>query len=150
MCIRDSSTTGPGPLNWADLAGMLSGTLVLPSSSAYATSKLLFNEQFDGINPAAIAFCATPTDVQRCVGFARDHAITVAARSGGHSYGGYSLTGGLVIDVTEMAGVSVGSPSTATVGAGAHLIDVYNTLGNAGVLLPGGSCPTVGLSLIHI
>jgi FAD/FMN-containing dehydrogenase len=141
-----SSTTGPGPLNWADLAGMLSGTLVLPSNSAYASGKLLFNEQFDGINPAAIAFCATPTDVQRCVGFARDHGITVAARSGGHSYGGYSLTSGLVIDVTRMAGITVGSPSSATVGAGAHLIDVYDTLGNAGVLLPGGSCPTVGIA----
>jgi FAD/FMN-containing dehydrogenase len=84
--------------------------------------------------------------VQRCVGFARDHGITVAARSGGHSYGGYSLTSGLVIDVTRMAGITVGSPSSATVGAGAHLIDVYDTLGNAGVLLPGGSCPTVGIA----
>ena len=34
----------------------------------------------------------------------------------------------------------------ATVGAGAQLIDVYNQLGASGVLLPGGSCPTVGIA----
>ena len=34
----------------------------------------------------------------------------------------------------------------ATVGAGAQLVDVYNQLGASGVLLPGGSCPTVGIA----
>ena len=34
----------------------------------------------------------------------------------------------------------------ATVGAGAHLIDVYSQLGAQGMLLPGGSCPTVGIA----
>jgi FAD/FMN-containing dehydrogenase len=126
---------------------MLSGSLVLPSDTAYATDKLLFNEQFDGINPAAIAFCASPSDVQRCVGFARAHGVPVAARSGGHSYGGYSLSAGLVVDVTQIATIAVGTGGTgARIGAGARLIDIYTTLGNAGVLLPGGSCPTVGIA----
>jgi FAD/FMN-containing dehydrogenase len=144
------STTIPpaaGPPGWAELQRMLSGTVVVPSDAAYPTAKLLFNQRFDTLNPAAIALCATPTDVQRCVDFARRHGVAVAARSGGHSYGGYSLTSGLVIDVTAMAAISL-SPgrSSATVGAGARLIDVYDTLGTAGVLLPGGSCPTVGIA----
>jgi FAD/FMN-containing dehydrogenase len=126
---------------------MLTGTVILPSDSAYPTAKLLFNEQFDGIKPAAIAMCATPSDVQRCVEFARLHEVAVAARSGGHSYGGYSLTSGLVIDVTQMAGITVApGASSAQIGAGARLIDIYNTLGSAGVPLPGGSCPTVGIA----
>jgi FAD/FMN-containing dehydrogenase len=143
------ATTGPatGSPNWAELAQTLSGTVVLPADPIYANAKLLFNEQFDRINPAAIGLCSTPGDVQRCVDFARRHGVPVAARSGGHSYGGYSLTSGLVIDVTQMDRITV-SPrgSSATIGAGARLIDVYDTLGNAGVLLPGGSCPTVGIA----
>ena len=147
---KAAATTVPvttGPPNWAELAQKLSGSVVLPSDSAYATAKLAFNEQFDGISPAAIALCSTPSDVQRCVEFARRHGVHVAARSGGHSYGGYSLTSGLVIDVTPMSGISVASGnSTARIGAGARLIDIYDTLGTAGVLLPGGSCPTVGIA----
>jgi FAD/FMN-containing dehydrogenase len=142
-----TTTTIAGPPNWADLAHSLTGSVVVQSDAAYATAKLLFNEQFDGINPAAVAMCATPSDVQRCVDFARAHGVPVAARSGGHSYGGYSLSTGLVIDVTQMAGITVTScGSVATIGAGARLIDIYDTLGDDGVLLPGGSCPTVGIA----
>ena len=34
----------------------------------------------------------------------------------------------------------------ATVEAGAHLVDVYSELASSGVLVPGGSCPTVGIA----
>src|ERR1039458_4998453 len=51
------------PTNWAELEEMLSGSLVVPSDPAYPTAKLLFNEQFDGINPAATALCSTPSEV---------------------------------------------------------------------------------------
>jgi FAD/FMN-containing dehydrogenase len=140
-----TSTTG-GPPNWAALAGMLTGSLVLPADAAYAGDALLYNEVYPSA-PAAIAYCATSTDVQRCVGFAREHGVALAARSGGHSYGGYSTSSGLVIDVSSLNDVVVGSASTqATVGAGAKLINIYNQLGSSGLLLPGGSCPTVGIA----
>ena len=141
-----TTTSGPSGPDWSTLASMLSGQLVLPTSPTYQTSAELYNERFDGRAPAAIAYCRSASDVQRCVGFARDHAVQITARSGGHSYGGYSSGPGLVIDVTPMAGVAVGKADTAIVGAGARLIDVYSTLGASGVLLPGGSCPTVGIA----
>jgi FAD/FMN-containing dehydrogenase len=57
--------------------------------------------------------------------------VRVAARSGGHSYGGYSVCRGLVVDVTETPAVHLGTRgTTATVGAGARLIDVYTALGS--------------------
>ena len=59
------------PPQWSALAGMLSGTLVLPGDAAYPTSALLYNELF-APQPAAVAYCATAADVQRCVAFARD------------------------------------------------------------------------------
>jgi hypothetical protein len=142
---RPTSATGGRP-NWAALAGMLTGSLVLPADAAYAGDAELYNEIRPSA-PAAIAYCATPTDVQRCVVFARDHGTPLAARSGGHSYGGYSTTTGLIVDVSALNSVVIGSGSTqAAVGAGAKLINLYAQLGSAGVLLPGGSCPTVGIA----
>ncbi len=140
-----------GPPNWKALARSLTGSLVLPGTASYPGAALLYN-QAQVTHPAAIASCATPTDVQRCVVFARDHGLPLAARSGGHSYGGYSSCRGLVIDVSPLHGVTAGragpdSPTgTAVVGAGAKLVDIYSRLGAEGVLLPGGSCPTVGIA----
>ena len=87
MCIRDS----PKP-NWAKLAHQLTGWLSLPGSAGYPIDLELYNPVFDSVHPAAIAFCASATDVARCITFARDIALPIAARSGGHSYAGYSTT----------------------------------------------------------
>ncbi len=141
-----TTTTPVDPADWSALSRALGGALVLPGDPSYGLDKEIYNERFDGIDPAAIAYCASPAGVQHCVQFARDHGLDVAVRSGGHSYGGYSLCSGLVIDVTQMATVATAGPAAATVGAGARLVDVYNGLAQAGVLLPGGSCPTVSIA----
>jgi hypothetical protein len=145
------SMAPPGAAAWRSLARSLSGSLVLPSDRGYATARELFDPRFDVARPAAIAYCASPVDVQRTVDFARVHGIRPIPRCGGHSYGGYSTGSGLVIDVTRMSTVKVtpaqkGSPATANVGAGTRLVDLYGALSRAGVLVPGGSCPTVGIS----
>ncbi|HEY5250799.1 MAG TPA: FAD-dependent oxidoreductase [Acidimicrobiales bacterium] len=132
---------------WSSLSASLQGTLVLPAASSYANDKLVYNLRFADIDPAAIAFCASAADVRRCVTFARDHGIAATPRSGGHSYGGYSTGPGLVIDVSPMNIVTADRASmTAVIGAGTQLVDVYQELANAGVLLPAGSCPTVGIA----
>jgi FAD/FMN-containing dehydrogenase len=52
-----------------------------------------------------------------------------------------------VIDVTRQSSVQLdASAATATIGAGAFLVDIYSTLGAAGYALSGGSCPTVGIA----
>ena len=103
------------------------------------------------LDAAAIAQCVSASDVQRSLAFARDHDLELAAHSGGHSYGGYSSCPGLVIDVSQMRAVSTTETTAnghalATVGAGATLINVYSQLAAKGLLLPGGSCPTVGIA----
>jgi len=141
-----TSAAAGGPPKWSVLAGTLAGHLVVPGDASYSDSSLLFNELFDP-QPAAIAFCANEVDVQRCVAFARGHGVQVTARSGGHSYAGYSSCPGLVVDVSSLSGVSIEPGSQeATVGAGAQLVDIYSQLGASGLLLPGGSCPTVGIA----
>jgi FAD/FMN-containing dehydrogenase len=95
----------------------------------------------------AIAYCESGADVSDCLLFVQDHDIPFAVRSGGHSYGGYSTSDGLVIDATRQSAIRLDPGSnTATVGAGARLVDIYAALGAKGVALPGGSCPTVGIA----
>lgn len=133
--------------DWADLKSRLAGSLVRPGDPAYAGAGRLFNPCFDGASPAAVAYCASAQDAVATVGFVQDHDLPFAIRAGGHSYGGWSTGTGVVLDVTRMAAVTVDRPSgTATVGAGARLIDVYAHLANVGVGIPAGSCPSVGLA----
>jgi FAD/FMN-containing dehydrogenase len=136
---------GPTPADWAALAKDLAGTLVLPGQSSYATAKLLFDPRFDSQHPAGIAYVKSPQDVATCIAFARKFQIPFAARSGGHSYGGWSGTSGLVIDVSNFKMGAV-SGSTAVVGAGTRLVDFYHGLAAKGRAVPGGSCPTVGIA----
>jgi FAD/FMN-containing dehydrogenase len=140
---RAAST--PKPADWTALGRDLSGTLVRPGEAAYTVSKRLFDPRFDSLHPAGIAYCRNPHDVSTCLAFVRKFGIGVAARCGGHSYAGWSSSSGLIIDVTRMSGVNV-SGSTAVVGAGTKLIDFYSGLAAHGRGVPGGSCPTVGIS----
>ena len=145
-----TTTTKSGPATaalWNALGVSLTGTLVQPSSPRYAIDRLPYNSKFEHLHPRAIAYCETSDDVARCLDFATSHDVPLAPRSGGHSYGGYSTSDGLVIDVSRMAEISVdAAANTARVGAGARLIDVYNVVGHANRLLPGGSCPSVGIA----
>jgi FAD/FMN-containing dehydrogenase len=150
-----SSTPGPSPTgqplptdaDWAALARSLQGTLVRPDSPQYLTAYQLYSPRFDGIRPEAIAYCASPADAQACLSFIRKFGLPLAARGGGHSYAGYSTTTGLVVDVTRMNAVQVNaSAGNASVGAGARLIDVYAAVAQHGMVIPAGSCPTVGIA----
>jgi FAD/FMN-containing dehydrogenase len=138
-------TAGPAPADWTALAHDLSGTLVRPGDASYNTARLLFDPRFDGQRPAGIAYVKTAHDVSTCLAFVRKFKIPFAARSGGHSYAGWSGTSGLIIDVANFKTVAV-SGTTATVGVGARLIDFYNGLAAKGRAVPGGSCPTVGIA----
>jgi len=134
--------------NWTALGRELSsGRLVRPGSPGYGQARALFDPRFDDARPAGIAYCALPADVSACLAFARRFGVPVAARSGGHSYGGWSTTSGLVIDVSLMNRVTVDAAAgTARVGSGTLLIDLYDRLAAHGMAVPGGSCPTVGVA----
>jgi FAD/FMN-containing dehydrogenase len=135
-----------GPGAWTDLAKTVRGGVVLPPDRGYDTARLVFNPLFDGVHPQGIARCTSDADVAACLRFVDAHDVPFAIRGGGHSFGGYSTSDGLVIDLSSMSSVSVASDGTATVGAGARLIDVYAQLAAKGVMIPAGSCPTVGIS----
>jgi FAD/FMN-containing dehydrogenase len=139
-------SSGPTPADWTALGHDLAGPLVRPGDRSYPVDSYLFDPRFDGIHPAGIAYVKNAHDVATCLAFVRKFGVKFAARSGGHSYAGWSSSsGGLIIDVENLKGVQV-SGSTANVGAGTRLIDFYNGLAAHGRAVPGGSCPTVGIA----
>jgi FAD/FMN-containing dehydrogenase len=108
--------------------------------------RLTQNPRYDGARPLAVVSVASAKDVATTFAFAQDHGIRVAIRSGGHSYPGWSAgNGALVLDVRPLDHVSLRG-TTATIGAGASLVQVYDGLGTRGRGVAGGSCPTVGIA----
>ncbi|GCE31386.1 hypothetical protein KDA_68700 [Dictyobacter alpinus] len=133
--------------DWSALAKNIKGTLLRPNNAQYATAHQLFDPQFDAIKPAGVVYCTSPKDVQTCLAFVERFNLPITARSGGHSYAGYSTTTGLLLDVSRMNSITLDTASgKATIGSGAKLIDVYAHLADNGRVIPAGSCPTVGIS----
>ncbi|MFI6944218.1 FAD-binding oxidoreductase [Streptomyces sp. NPDC050418] len=138
-----SRTKGGG--DWPALARDLDGELVRPGDGTWDTARQLFNTRFDGLRPAAVAYVAGADDLRTALAFARRTGTPVAVRGGGHSYAGWSSGNGrLILDTSRLSAVRAGA--TATVGAGARLIDVYRGLAAKGVTVPAGSCPSVGIA----
>jgi FAD/FMN-containing dehydrogenase len=136
--------TRPMP-SWEALQKVIAGDVVLPGSTAYEEFPKPFNARFHDVRPRAIVQCATPRDVSETISFIRRNGLECATRSGGHCFAGRSVSRGVVIDVTPMHSVSVSS-GVATVGAGARLGDVYESLQEHGLVIPAGTCPPVGVA----
>ena len=128
-----------------ELDRSIRGDVVQRGAAGYDAARVLYDTRFDGVKPQAIAYCESLADVQKTVRWARKHGIRIVPRSGGHSYGGYSTTSGAIVDVSRLHAVSVTADGRAAVAAGAHLLDVYTALAARGRMVPGGTCPTVGV-----
>src|SRR5437763_3871472 len=129
-----------------ELDRSLRGDVIQRGAHGYNAARVLYNTRFDAVKPQAIAFCESLTDVQKTVRWARKHHIHIVARSGGHSYGGYSTTAGVIVDVSRLNAISLTADGRAGIGAGARLIDVYSALAPQGRAVPAGTCPTVGIA----
>jgi FAD/FMN-containing dehydrogenase len=117
----------------------------LPDSPGYDDARRPPIARFHDVRPQAVVRCATADDVVETLAVARDMGLPTAVRSGGHCFAGRSSTTGIVIDVSPMDAVSVGD-GTATIGAGARLGRVYDTLDEHGVTIPAGCGATVGIA----
>jgi FAD/FMN-containing dehydrogenase len=124
------------------------GPLVTRQHGDLAVASQVWNQRFDGISPYGVLYAATEHDVQQAVRWAARNHIPITARSGGHSYQGYStISSGLVVDLNSFAGVTPrsGSVPYAHIGGGASLGVVYQALAPHGLTIPGGTCPTVAV-----
>jgi FAD/FMN-containing dehydrogenase len=136
----------PRPPSLDRLAGELRGRLLRPGRPGYAAARAVYNARYDGIHPQAVAAVASEADVQACVRYAAAGSTSLAVRSGGHSYAGYSTGRGLVCDLRALRTISIAADGrSVTAGAGCRVIDLVTALAARGLAVPTGSCPTVGL-----
>ena len=124
-----------------ELARDVRGPVLRPRTSA----NIVFNERFSERRPRAVVQPRDAADVQAIVRWAQRHDVPLTARSGGHSYAGYStIVNGVVLDLRRLAAVRV-TRGHVRVGGGARLIDVHTQLARHGGMLPTGTCPSVGI-----
>jgi hypothetical protein len=147
----DQPTSGAvaGPHDWGALDNSIEGHVILPSNAGYAAAKSLFNSRFDNTTPVAVVTVNSIGDVQKAVAFAAKNGVKVASRSGGHSYiGASAANGAMVIDLRQLpGGIRYDDRSgLVTISAAADLDSVQSALAKPGRLIPGGSCPTVGVA----
>ncbi|HUA03746.1 MAG TPA: FAD-binding oxidoreductase [Solirubrobacteraceae bacterium] len=144
---------GVGPRGAARAAGRASGPpirgqVIRRGASGFAQAAHVYNELYDRVLPNFVARPLDAADVRTAVQWGVANSVPLRARSGGHSYAGYStLSGGMVLDLRNLRGISINvGKRTATIGAGSQLIDVYSALAARGLTIPAGSCPSVGIA----
>src|SRR6266700_2596809 len=85
------------------------GEILTAADEGYDLHRTVWNAMIDK-HPVLIARCHGVADVITAVQFARDHALLVAVRGGGHNVAGNAVCdGGLVIDLSPMKGIQVDS-----------------------------------------
>jgi FAD/FMN-containing dehydrogenase len=121
--------------------------VVRPDDPTYDEHRRIWNGSIDRF-PALIARCAGVADVIAAVRFGRDTGLTVAVRSGGHSFPGQSVVdGGLVIDLGLMKGVRVDpEANTARAQAGVLLGELDRETQAFGLAVPAGIVTHTGLA----
>jgi len=128
------------------LGKSLHGRLVLSDDTGYDEARALYNAMIDK-RPAAIAQCADPSDVAAAVNFAREEAVDLAVRGGGHNGAGLgSVDGGLVADLSPMRDVRVDDDGIVHAAGGALLSDVDAATHEAGGAVPVGILGTTGIA----
>jgi FAD/FMN-containing dehydrogenase len=142
---NSSSASGPSPAAWRDLAQRISGQVLRPGDPGYPAAAMPNNLRYAAILPQGIAQCQSANDVAQAILWSREHRIPLRARSGGHSYAGYSTTRGLMIGLTAINQTSFDSVSgVITMGGGILNQALYAALQQANVGITNGRCPGVG------
>jgi len=128
------------------LGKQLSGHLSLPGDDGYAAATAIWAKPV-GTLPRAVIHCRTREDVQAAVRAARDCYLPLSVRGGGHDWAGRALCDGLVIDLSLMNQVVVGTNfRTAQVAGGARASDVIAVTDPLELAMAMGSVGAVGVA----
>lgn len=142
-----ASSPASEPLPWTNLSASLQGQLLTPSNANFAARAQPWALQYASTLPQGIAQCTSEADVGACVQWAQANNMPLVARSGGHSYAGYSTTTGLMIDVSPMNGVKVDAATgIAVVEGGARNRNVYAACRPYSRAVTHGRCRDVGVA----
>ena len=129
------------------LQSQVKGRVVTPEDPGYDDLRQVFGGGFD-CRPLAIVRPVDATDVARVVTFAREGAIELAVRGGGHSGAGHSTTDrGVVIDLRDMKAIEIDAAGrTAWAGAGLTASEYSHAVGAHGLATGFGDTGSVGIA----
>ncbi|SDE33386.1 FAD-binding oxidoreductase [Paraburkholderia lycopersici] len=129
------------------LKGALRGEVLQPGDTGYDEARQIWNAMIER-RPALIVRCQGCADVRRAVAFARETALPLAVRGGGHNIAGSALCdGGIVIDLSPMKSVRVEPAARrAYVEPGATLGDFDHEAQAFGLATPLGINSTTGVA----
>jgi FAD/FMN-containing dehydrogenase len=123
------------------------GEIVLPPDPGYDAARSVWNGMVDRY-PALVVRPSGVGDVVAAIGFAREHALVIAVRCGGHSIPGLSTCdGGIVVDLARMRGVEVDPEArTARVAGGTLLAELDREAQTFGLVCPVGVVGHTGVA----
>ncbi|WP_242319022.1 FAD-binding oxidoreductase [Bacillus cereus group sp. BfR-BA-01349] len=135
----------------------LTGDIVMPppggQKEEYDSARQVFNTCFDKY-PDVVVFAKNTQDVVNAVRYSLSENTPIRVRSGGNSYEGLSTLDhgeGIVIDVSKINDIKIDFESkTVKVGAGCKNADLTRVLGENGLAVPNGICPTPAISGIAL
>jgi FAD/FMN-containing dehydrogenase len=128
------------------LRAQLTGRVIDDSDIDYDTARSVWNGDIDR-RPVAIARCTGPSDVAATIAFGREHGLPLSVRGGAHGFWGAAVPeGGLVIDLSDLRGVSVDPGSRrAWCSGGATLADLDAATQRHGLAVTGGTISHTGV-----
>ena len=123
------------------------GELLLPADKGFEAARQIWNATIDK-HPALIARCASTTDIVHAVNFARDNALLLAVRGGGHNIAGNAMCDdGIVIDLSQMKAARVDAGARrVSIEGGATLADLDAATQAHGLATPLGINSTTGVA----
>jgi FAD binding domain/Berberine and berberine like len=140
------AATTPAEATVQALQRTVRGPVLRPADPGFGEATRLWNGLIEK-SPALVVQPTGTADVAAAVRFARDHAIPLSVRGGGHNVAGTAIVDdGLTIDMSRLRGITV-DPETriATVQAGCLLGDVDRETQLHGLATPLGFVSEVGV-----
>lgn len=129
----------------ANLSRKLPGRVSIPGDRRYAAAIATW-AKIDAA-PAAAVTCRSVADVQAAIAAARNANLPLSVRGGGHDWVGRALCDGIVIDLSAMREVTIGTDRrTALIQGGARARDVISAIDPLGLAAVTGSCGDVGMA----
>ncbi|RSD22782.1 FAD-binding oxidoreductase [Amycolatopsis eburnea] len=128
------------------LRARLSGTVLTAGAPGYDVARSVWNGEIDR-RPAVVVRPAGAADVAEALAYAREAALDVSVRGGGHNFGGAAVVdGGLCIDLSSLQAISVDPVGrTARVGGGATWAQVDAATQEHALAVPGGTVSHTGV-----
>lgn len=124
----------------------LSGRVLRPRHADFDRARKVHNGMIDR-QPALIVRCQSTGDVAAAVRLARAHDIPASIRGGGHNFAGKAvLEGGLMIDLSQMKGITVSAERRmARAQTGLKLGEFDRETQKLGLMTPLGVATTTGI-----